>query len=372
MRRALRLAARGRGRVEPNPMVGCVLVRGGRVLSEGWHRRFGGPHAEVDALRRLAKSGASARGATAYVTLEPCHYHGKTPPCVVALLAAGVKRVVAAMCDPNPRVLGGGFAVLRAAGVEVEEGVLREAAARLNAPFAKWITRGRPWVIAKWAQSLDGRIATRTRDSRWISDEAARAHAHAVRGRMDAIVVGVGTVLRDDPLLTCRDAPLRRVATRVVLDAQLRTPPRAKLVRTAREIPTMIFCAADAAAERAGLLERAGCEIVTVRVDRRGGVSLDAVLERLGAAQMTNVLIEGGGTVLGRVFDERIADEVHAYIAPRLIGGLEALSSLEGIGAARVADSLELAEARMRKLGSGWLLEGRFADPAATVDREQP
>jgi diaminohydroxyphosphoribosylaminopyrimidine deaminase/5-amino-6-(5-phosphoribosylamino)uracil reductase len=380
-------------------MVGCVLVRNGRTIGEGWHRRFGGPHAEIDALRRCH---GSPRGATAYVTLEPCCYYGKTPPCTDALLAAGIRRVVAAVRDPNPRVAGRGLRVLRAAGVAVTLGVCAEQAAALNAPFFKFIRRHRPWVILKWAQSLDGKIATHTGDSKWISDEVCRAHAHRQRGLVDAIIVGIGTVLKDDPLLTSRVRATRsgtirrppRIATRIVLDSDLRIPPRAQLVRTAKQVPTWIFCGPSAPAARVRRLEAAGCHVTRVPLAqpadgqqrrarlwqpftpfspshsdsasrRRAGLSLAAILDELGKAQMLNVLVEGGGRLLGAFMDERLADEVQVYIAPLLIGGAGAPGPLHGHGAARVARAHRLVEtsgdraAALRRLGAGWFLRTR-------------
>ncbi len=358
LRRALALARRGLGAVEPNPLVGCVLVRGGRIIGEGWHRRFGGPHAEVDALRRAT---APPRGATAYVTLEPCCHHGKTPPCTDALLAAGIARVVAPLRDPNPAVAGRGFAQLRRAGVRVDVGLLADEAAALNAAFFKRMRTGRPWVVLKWAQSLDGRIATRTGDAQWISNEACRAHAHRVRARLDALLVGVNTVIVDDPLLTARVKRLRRVATRIVLDTRLRTPLRARLVRTARVVPTWIFCAPDAPAARARRLSRAGCQVHSVCADA-AGLHLPSVLDALGAAGMANVLVEGGGRLLGSFLDARLADEVQIYIAPLLIGGHGAPAALDARGPARLADALRLPPgARLRRLGDGWFLQARLA-----------
>ncbi len=356
MQRALRLATRGQGYVEPNPMVGCVIVRQGKIVGEGYHRRFGGSHAEIEALRRCR---SSPRGATVYVTLEPCCHFGKTPPCTHALIEAGVRRVVAAMRDPTPQVAGRGFRKLQAAGIPAESGVLAEQAAELNAPFLKLMRDKRPWVILKWAQSLDGKIATRTGDAKWISDEHARAHAHRVRGRVDAILVGGNTVLTDDPQLTCRVGRARRVATRVVLDAELRTPLKARLVRSAHKTPTWIVCAAGAPRSRAKALEAAGC--VVQRVAReRPGLSLPAVLDLLGSAGMTNVLVEGGGRLLGSFLDERLADEFHIYVAPLLIGGVQAVSALSGRGAATVREALCLPEkTTIRRLRSGWLVRAR-------------
>jgi diaminohydroxyphosphoribosylaminopyrimidine deaminase/5-amino-6-(5-phosphoribosylamino)uracil reductase len=333
-------------------------VRGGRIVAEGWHRRFGGAHAEVEALRRVR---GATRGLTAYVSLEPCCHHGKTPPCTDALLASGVSRVVAAMRDPNPRVAGRGLARLRRAGVEVAAGVLEEQARRLNAPFVKWVTTRRPWVILKWAQSIDGKIATRTGETRWISDAVMRTHAHRVRARVDAIVVGVGTVLADDPLLTARDVPLRRVARRVVLDTHLRTPLGSRLVRTARTAPTWIVCGKGASKRRLAALRAKGVIVLPIRSDRHG-VDLGSLMRALGDADCTNVLIEGGGRLLGRCVDAGIGDELHVYVAPLLIGGAGAPGALHADGPARLADAVRLADdTAIRRLGAGWLLEARLA-----------
>jgi diaminohydroxyphosphoribosylaminopyrimidine deaminase / 5-amino-6-(5-phosphoribosylamino)uracil reductase len=356
LRRALTLAARGQGRVEPNPMVGCVIVKHGRVIGEGYHRRYGGPHAEVDALRHCS---ASPRGATAYVTLEPCCHFGKTPPCTHALLAAGIARVVAAMGDPNPQVAGGGFALLKKAGVRVEIGLFAQEAAALNDPFIKLIQHHRPWVILKWAQSLDGKIATHTSDSKWITDEVCRAHAHRTRGRVDAVLVGVGTVLTDDPMLTCRVGRPKRVAARVVLDSQLRTPLRSQLVQTARRIPTWILHGRNAPPRRARALEKAGCVLHRLPQTRRG-LALSAVLDLLGQHRMTNVLVEGGGAVLGTFFDQNLADEFRIYVAPILIGGSAATGPLNAQGAATVSAAPRfLKDARLRPLGTGYFLRAR-------------
>jgi diaminohydroxyphosphoribosylaminopyrimidine deaminase/5-amino-6-(5-phosphoribosylamino)uracil reductase len=358
MRRALQLAARARGRVEPNPMVGCVIVRGGRVLGAGYHRRFGGAHAETEALRACR---TSPREATVYVTLEPCCHEGKTPPCTRALIAARVGRVIAAMRDPNPAVRGRGLRALSEAAIPSCVGLLEAQARALNAPFAKLMQCGRPWVILKWAQSLDGKIATRAGDSRWISDEPARQHAHRIRGRMDAILVGVNTVVRDDPLLTARVGRPWRVATRVILDRRLRTPVTARVVATARHAPTLVVCGEAAAGRRARRLERLGCEVVRVAAGREG-VSLEATLDALGARGMTNVLIEGGGRLLGHALDRRLADEAHIYVGPLLIGGARATGALHGEGPARLRDAVRLpADATWTRLGSGWVVSARLA-----------
>ncbi len=368
MRRALRLSLRGQGTVEPNPMVGCVIVRGGQIIGEGFHRRFGGPHAEIEALRACR---ADPAGATVYVTLEPCCYTGKTPPCTRALIEARVARVVAATRDPNPRVRGRGLARLRRAGIAVEIGLCEREARQRNAPYFTRIHQRRPWIVLKWAQSLDGRIATRTGDSRWISDARARAHAHRVRGRVDAVVVGVGTVLRDDPLLTCRVGRPRRTATRVVLDPLLRTPPACRLVTTAGVAPTLLVCTGRASLARRATLQRAGCEVLAAETVQRtsgsGGsghaarreIALRPLLRRLARRGWTNVLVEGGSATLGRFFDDGLFDELHVYVAPSLIGGAEAPGPLGGVGAARVADAAQLGSVSWRRLGDGWLLTAR-------------
>ncbi len=368
MQRALRLAERGRGSVEPNPVVGCVLVRDGRVLAEGWHQRFGGPHAEIVALARCRES---PRGATAYVTLEPCCHHGKTPPCTRALIEAGVARVVAATVDPNPAVCGGGLRELRRAGIDVRLGVCEPQALASNGPFFKRVRRQLPWVILKWAQSLDGSVATRRRDSQWISDEVCRAHAHRIRAKLDAIVVGVGTVIQDDPLLTSRVGRTRRIATRIVLDPQLRTPVSSQLFRTAREVRTWVVASKRAPKRRAARLERAGVRVLALPL-RRDGLPLLPLLRQLVEAGMTNVLVEGGAETIGRFLDQRLADELHVYIAPRLIGGRDALGAIGGVGPARVRDALALPEtAELRRMGNGWFLRAVLTaiEPSAAPRR---
>jgi diaminohydroxyphosphoribosylaminopyrimidine deaminase/5-amino-6-(5-phosphoribosylamino)uracil reductase len=350
MARALELAERGRGWVEPNPLVGAVLVRDGRIVGEGWHPRYGEAHAEVNAL---AAAGETARAATLYVTLEPCCHHGKTPPCTDAVLRAGVRRVVAAMTDPFPQVAGQGTALLRAAGVEVEVGTGEAEARRLNAPYLKLLTTGRPYVHAKWAMTLDGKIATRTGDSKWISNEASRRRVHTLRGRMDAILVGIGTVLADDPLLTARP-PGPRTPVRVVLDSRGRMPATCQLTRTARDAPVLVATAGAEAAR----LRAAGCEVIgmTTAGDRP---DVGALLDELGRRRMTNVLVEGGSEVLGSFLDARAIDEVHVFIAPRLAGGAAARTAIGGAGVERIADALSLAEWRVELIDGDLYLHGR-------------
>ncbi len=354
MRRALELAERGRGYVEPNPLVGAVLVREGRAVGEGWHRRYGEAHAEVNAL---AEAGEGARGATLYVTLEPCCHHGKTPPCTDALLRAGVARVVAAMTDPFPEVAGRGAERLRAAGVPVEFGICAEQAERLNAPYLKLLRARRPYVHAKWAMTLDGKIATRSGDSKWISNRASRALVHQLRGRMDAIVVGIHTAFADDPLLTVRP-PGPRTPVRVVLDSAARLPLSSRLVTTAAEVPVLVAVSEKAPEERAEALRRAGCEVLRLAGTERTA-QVAALLDELGRRRMTNILVEGGSAVLGSFRDTPGAlDEVHVFIAPRLLGGSEAKTPVGGVGAPVLAEGLPLKGWRVQTVEDNILVEG--------------
>jgi len=355
MRRALELAANGQGYVEPNPMVGCVIARGAEIIGEGFHRLFGGPHAEIEALRL---AGPRAAGATIYVTLEPCRHFGKTPPCTRAVLASGVNRVVVAQRDPFPQVAGGGLAELQAAGVQLEVGVLETEARRLNAPYLKLIKTGRPWIIAKWAMSLDGKIATAAGESRWISNQQSRDVIHKLRGRMDAIVVGRETVLRDDPLLTARP-PGPRTALRVVLDTQASLSSESQLVRTAAEVPVLVAAGKQASPLNLRRLGDAGCEVFQcpgeTHIDR-----LHSLVEELGRRRMTNVLVEGGGRVLGSLLDARQIDEVHLFIAPKLIGGAGAYVPFTGKGIAEIAEVLYIDATEVETLGGDVYVHGRI------------
>jgi len=346
MRRALELAERGRGSVEPNPLVGAVLVRDDQAVGEGWHERYGAAHAEVNAL---ARAGGAAHGATLYVTLEPCCHHGKTPPCTEAVLRAGVRRVVAAMTDPFPAVAGRGGAWLREQGVEVDVGPGAEQARRLNAPYLKLVATGLPYVHAKWAMTLDGKICTRTGDSKWISSDRSRPLGHVLRGRMDAIVVGIGTVLADDPLLTARP-PGPRVATRVVLDSRGRFPEGSRLAQTAASAPVLVVTAGQVGAARR--IEDLGCELLALPAEG-GRPAVTALLGELGRRRMTNVLVEGGSEVLGSFLDAGAIDEVHVFIAPRLAGGAGAKSPVGGRGVERIAESLALTDWEVTTVDGG-------------------
>ncbi len=354
MRRALELAQLGQGAVEPNPMVGCVVAHGDRVVGEGYHQQYGGPHAEVHAL---AAAGDAAQGATLYVSLEPCCHHGQTPPCTEAIRAAGVARVVAAMRDPFPLVDGQGIADLQAAGVAVEFGLCEDEARELNAPFVKLITRSCPWFIAKWAMTLDGRIATRAGDSKWISSEASRAVAHQLRGRVDAIMIGRGTALADDPLLTARPAGVRS-PVRIVLDTTAQLPLDSQLVRTAGQIDTLVAVSMEADRGRCQALAQAGCEVFSLAASTPE-LRLQELIEELAGRQMTNILVEGGPTLLGSMFDAGLIDEVHAFIAPKLIGGVFAKGPMAGAGRALIDEAAALRCVEIRQIGDDVYVTGR-------------
>ena len=319
MKRALEIARQGEGLVEPNPMVGAVVASpadGGTIIAEAWHQQFGGPHAEAAALDQ---AGTLARGSTLYVTLEPCCHRGKTPPCTDKIIAAGVARVVVAAGDPFPDVDGGGIAALRAAGITVEIGLLEAEAVRLTAPFRMLITGGRPWVIAKWAMSLDGRLAAPPGGDRWISSEESLRIVHTLRGRIDAILVGIGTALSDDPLLTARPEGPRK-ALRIVLDGTGRLPPDSRLVVTAREWPLLVAVGPGATAERIAALQEAGCE-VWQGTEQEPEERVASLLAELGRRRMTNLLVEGGAAVLGTFFAGGLVDEIYAFTAPKILGG---------------------------------------------------
>ena len=373
MRRAVELAARGVGHVEPNPPVGAVVVDEQlRLISEGWHERFGGPHAEINALKG---AGNRARGATLFVTLEPCCHFGKTPPCTEALIRAGVRRVVVGLTDLAPHNSGRGIEQLRKAGIEVDVGLLRSEVERLTAPFIKLTTTRLPYVHAKWAMTLDGKIATRTGQAKWISGEESRRIAHRLRGRMDAVIVGIGTVLQDDPLLTARP-PGPRTAVRVVVDSAARTPLESQLVRTAKEVPLLI--AASRASESAvARLKDAGAEVLRLPADSEndgpsasgcaraatGSVDLLELLRELGRRDMTNVLVEGGSRLLGSFFDEALIDECHVFVAPKLLGSEDAPVPIAGKGCEILSDAVCLDELGVERLGCDVYLHGRIARP---------
>ena len=354
MARALTLAARGLGRTHPNPAVGAVVVRNGRVVGEGFHHRAGEPHAEVLALRQ---AGGRARGATLFVTLEPCVHHGRTPPCVGTVLEAGVVRVVVGMVDPDPRVRGRGVRQLRRAGVEVRTGVLGDECRHLLRGYLARTTLGRPFVLLKLASSLDGRIATATGASRWITGTGSRRHAHGLRDRFDVVMVGAGTVRTDDPRLTCR---LRggRDPIRVVVDGHLRTPPTARLLRVRSPAPTWIMTARDAPRRREAALVSAGAEVI--RLPGRGRVGFGAVLRELGRRGVTSVLIEGGAVLAAGAMRARLVDAVSLFIAPVVIGG-DGVPAVGSLGVRSLRQAPRVSRLRVQPLGADLLLEATLS-----------
>lgn len=353
MRRALELACRGLGRTSPNPAVGAVIVKDQEIVGEGYHEKAGTPHAEVHALRQ---AGERARGATLYVTLEPCCHYGKTPPCTEALIAAGIKRVVAAMLDPNPKVAGGGIRRLREAGIEVRVGLLEAEARRLNEAFCKYITTGVPWVTLKMALTLDGKIATRTGASRWISSEVSRLKAHELRNTHDAVLVGIGTVLADDPELTTR-IPGGRDAVRIILDSRLRLPLKARVVNLTSSAPTLVATTEQAPKERQEELARAGVEVVVLPAVE-GKVSWPALLTTLAKRQITSILVEGGAEVNASALAWGVVDRVVAFIAPKIFGGKEAPSPVAGLGVAHPDEAWRLEKVEVERLGEDVMLTG--------------
>jgi diaminohydroxyphosphoribosylaminopyrimidine deaminase/5-amino-6-(5-phosphoribosylamino)uracil reductase len=349
MRAALTLAARGLGQVAPNPAVGCLIVKDGRVVGRGWTQPGGRPHAETEALKQ---AGAAARGATVYVTLEPCAHHGRTPPCAEALVEAGVARVVAALEDPDTRVAGRGLEILRKAGIAVEAGVARTQAERLNAGFLKRILKGRPLVVLKLATSLDGRIATQSGDSRWITGPLARRRAHLLRSRADAILVGSGTAVTDNPRLDVRLPGLEgRQPLRVVVDGRLRLPLTHDLVARAAEVPTLLVTHDGNPAARLHAYEDAGVEVVQVATDPDAGhVSLEATLDLLGERGITRLLVEGGGHLAASLLRGGLVDRLAWFQAPVVIGG-DGVPAVSGFGVGRLDEAPRFLQAAMAQLG---------------------
>ena len=408
MRLALQLAERGAGWTSPNPMVGAVIVKDGRIIGQGWHERYGELHAERNALRACTEDPA---GATMYVTLEPCCHHGKQPPCVDAVLAAGIARVVVGSADPNPLVAGRGIGILRAHGVEVTENVLRAECDALNRIFFHYITTKRPFVSMKYAMTMDGKIATYTGASRWVTGEAARQHVQTQRHRFRGIMVGVGTVLSDDPLLTCR-IPGSRNPIRIICDTQLRTPLDAKVVTSAHEVPTILAtCCADP--ERHAPYLAAGCRVLCVpetsptrsnadvtsdstthiypaatetdvsttalsfddhpslpseEAKQHPHLDLSALMSLLGAEGIDSILLEGGGTLNWSALESGIVQQVQCYIAPKLFGGQRAKTPVEGLGIPTPDACFHLTKRRITEFGDDILIESEVLYPCSLED----
>ena len=359
MRRALRLASLGR-HASPNPMVGCVLVSvAGQIVGTGWHPKAGEPHAEVFALR---EAGPSAQGATAFVTLEPCSHHGRTPPCADALLAVGVKRVVCAMADPDGRVAGQGFAKLRAGGVEVSVGLLEAEARALNAAYLKHRLVGVPWIVLKTAMTLDGKIATAAGDSKWITSPISRLAVHRqLRDRCDAIMTGIGTVLADDPSLTTRlTHKAGRNPWRIVVDSHLRVPLDSQIVRLAGDGRTLIAALSEADPARRAALEERGCRVVLCD-PREGRVDLHDLVYQLGTrGDMIGVLVEGGEQLAASLLTAGLADRWLAFVAPKIIGGRDAPGPVGGLGVMQMADAEAVRFRKIRRCGPDMIIDARF------------
>ncbi len=354
MRRALELARNGEGLVEPNPMVGCVLVRDSQIIGEGWHQKFGGPHAEVNALTDCD----DASGATAYVTLEPCCHHGKTGPCVEALIEAKLGRVVVGAVDPDPRMSGQGIDRLKSANMAVEVGVCKTEAIDLIRPFTKKTRDGLPWIIAKWAMTLDGKIATATGSSQWISCPGSRQIVHELRGRVDAILVGIGTVLADDPLLTARPKGPRE-AKRVVMDSMCRIPRGCQMLNTARDTEVVLGVSEDADSASIDAAIAQGCNVKVCRGTSRK-TRIYEMLRYLADNGCTNVLVEGGSAVFGALNDGHLIDEIHCFIAPKIAGGEQGLTAFAGSGIQEMNDSKFLKSPLIQQIENDVYVSGRI------------
>ncbi|MCS5629086.1 MAG: bifunctional diaminohydroxyphosphoribosylaminopyrimidine deaminase/5-amino-6-(5-phosphoribosylamino)uracil reductase RibD, partial [Planctomycetes bacterium] len=358
MAEALELALGGLESVSPNPLVGAVVVRGGRVIGRGFHRGFGRPHAEREAL----EAAGNARGADLYVTLEPCAHHGKTPPCCEAVLEAGIKRVFFSASDPNPETRGKGPRLLRKAGVEVRGGLLRKEVLSQNAPYFFWRDSGRPWVVLKWAMSLDGKIATAGGESQWITGAKARARGHSLRRRVDAVLVGTETVLADDPLLTPRPAG-GRAPLRVILDRRGRLPMKLKLLshpRVAGQGRRLYVSVSGAnSARRLGELERRGVETLLLP-SAAAGLDLGLLLAELSKLEISQLLVEGGARLAGAFLRDALVQEIAAFVAPKIIGGEDALSPVGGEGFRKLAESLSLSDLRHEALGADLFLSAKI------------
>lgn len=357
MRIALEEAAKGLGRTSPNPVVGAVLVKGGRIIARGYHRRAGTAHAEIVALEA---AGSKARGADLYTTLEPCDHYGRTPPCSVALLEAGVRRVICGSADPNPKVDGKGVARLRRAGVEVLTGVLREEADRLNRPFFKVIQTGLPYVTLKAAVTLDGKLATATGDSRWVTGEEARAWVHRLRDQVDAILVGSNTVRLDDPKLTTRlPDGTGRDAVRIVVDSRLRLSPKYTIFNQRSPARTVLATLEDPAGRKARRFADLGVDVWQVRATRQGRVDLKALLKRVAKEGLNHVLVEGGSELYGSFLREGLADALALFLAPKLIGA-QGLSWTGDLGVKVMGEALAVKDLSLERLGEDLLIQAKF------------
>lgn len=353
MQIALQLAEKGCGWVAPNPMVGAVIVKNGRIIGQGWHKKYGDLHAERNALASCTES---PEGATMYVTMEPCCHYGKQPPCTNAIIEAGIKRVVVGSGDPNPLVFGKGIQILRENGIEVTENILQQECDRLNEVFFHYIKTKRPFVVMKYAMTMDGKIATYTGTSKWITQETARNHVQTQRHRYTAIMVGVGTVQADNPMLSCR-MPGGKNPIRIICDTSLRTPITAQVVSTAKQIPTILAtCCTDQ--EKRSVYEKAGCRVLCLK-EKNGHVDLQHLMDELGKQQIDSILLEGGGTLNWAALESGIVQKVQAYIAPKLFGGQHAKTPIEGMGVSLPEAAIYLKNSTITPLGEDFLIESQ-------------
>jgi len=369
MRLALRLARRGFGTTSPNPLVGAVLVKGGKIIGRGWHRRAGLPHAEIEALLDAQKNNFKPRGATLYVTLEPCCSHGRTPPCTDAIISAGIKRVVIGATDPNPKHAGKGFKILQRAGIKVVHGILADECAKLNEAFNHWIVQRTPFVTVKAAMTLDGKIATASGESKWITGEKARAHGMKLRQGSDAILVGINTILADDSSLTARSRKSEarsqnKNLRRIILDSQARTPLDAKVVSDGFAALTTIIVSKNASKKRVAALSKRVNIIIAPSANsklkiKNSKLNLRWLLKKLGAENVTSLLVEGGGEVNASFLLGGLAQRVAFFYAPKILGGREARKGVAGDGAKSLSEVVQLREVEWRKLGEDLLLTAR-------------
>jgi diaminohydroxyphosphoribosylaminopyrimidine deaminase/5-amino-6-(5-phosphoribosylamino)uracil reductase len=360
--RAIELAASGRGRTSPNPLVGAVITKGGKVIGEGFHAQYGADHAEVDAIRN-AGGPEQARGATIYVSLEPCCHQGRTPPCTDGILAAGIKRVVVASDDPSAKANGRGLGILRDEGVEVDvaDGPLRRQAELLNQPFRKVSKVGRPWVLAKYAGTLDGKIATATADSKWISGEQSRRLVHEWRSELDAVVVGIGTALADDPQLTAREVSVFKQPRRVVFDSQARLPLNSKLVESVSEVPLTVVVGRGAQRAQVDVLTASGVDVIVATGENEAARVVSA-LDQLAADGISSLLLEGGPRLAGAFLDAGEIDELRAFVSPMLFGSKSARDPFEGAGSDTVDAAVRLPGLSVESVGEDFLFRSRLRE----------
>lgn len=361
MNQVFKLAERGKGRTAPNPLVGAIVVKDEKVVGQGYHELYGAPHAEIQALK---EAGEKAGGATLYVNLEPCCHQGQTPPCTAEIIKAGISRVVIASKDPNPLVNGQGIRELKVQGIEVKVGVMENAARKFNEYFFKYIQTKTPFVILKMGMSLDGKMATKTGDSRWITSGLLRGFVHQLRNEIDATLVGIGTVIRDNPRLTTRLKDGEgRDPKRIIVDSLLRIPLKARIFTQQSEAENIIVTTTNAPVSRVKDLEKVGARIIFVKAVGKNMVDLKAMLDKLGQLQITSLMIEGGASINGSAIQAGIVDKVIMFIAPKIIGGFSAPSAIGGDGVARVDDAIKLTEIKTKRFGNDLMIEGYVEKP---------